>query len=80
MFLGGHGQNGCGHSRHGTVKLTVSQKWMDGITDFLLAGINSGKLINGCGQKWPWFFSSWDSKICCILIASNKGWREARTY
>ena len=27
-------KNGCGQSRHGTLKLTVSQKWADGIKLF----------------------------------------------
>ena len=37
-------RNGQGQSGHGTVKLTVSQKWIDGMNWFLHAGANSGKL------------------------------------
>ena len=37
-------KNGCGHSCLGNLKMAVSQKWTDSITDFLHAGINSGKL------------------------------------
>ena len=42
-------------------------------TEFLHAGTNPEKLIVDSislgrrGQKWPWLFSSWDPKICCIL-------------
>ena len=37
--------NGYGQSCHGTVKLTVCQKWLDfKINDFLHAGTNLGKL------------------------------------
>ena len=35
---------GCGQSGHGTLKLTVSQEWSDGMNWFLHAGANSGKL------------------------------------
>ena len=37
-------RNGQRQSGHGTVKLTVSQKWIDGMNWFLHAGANSGKL------------------------------------
>ena len=37
-------RNGEGQSGHGTVKLTVSQEWIDGMNWFLHAGANSEKL------------------------------------
>ena len=40
-------KNGCGHSGHGTLKLTVSEKWTDGITDFLYVDTDSQKLKAG---------------------------------
>ena len=40
-------KNGCGHSGHGTLKLTVSEKWTDGITVFLYVDTDSQKLKAG---------------------------------
>ena len=37
-------KNGCGQSGHGTLILTVIQKWTDGMNWFLHAGANSGSL------------------------------------
>ena len=37
-------KNGCGQSGDGTLKLTVSEKWTDGITDFLHVDTDSQKL------------------------------------
>ena len=71
MVKNGHGQSG-----HRTLKLTVSQEWIDEITNFLHDGANSGKLklismiLGGLGQKWAWLFSSWDPKIYCIVRVS----------
>ena len=42
------------------LRLTVSQEWADGITDFLHVGTDSQKLkvdqknCGGHGQKWMW--------------------------
>ena len=58
----------------GTLKLTVSQEWIDGMNWFLHDGTNSGKLKviqwfwGGCGQRWAWPFSSWDPKICWMSL------------
>ena len=72
FFWVGMVKNGCGHSGHWTLEFTVSHKWTDGINWFLHAGRNSGKLkiddFWWVWLKWPWPFSSWDPKICCILI------------
>ena len=37
-------RDGCGQPGHRTLKLTVSQEWVDRMNWFLLAGANSGKL------------------------------------
>ena len=42
-FWGGHGRNGCGQSGGGTLKLTVSEKLTDGITDFFNVDTDSQK-------------------------------------
>ena len=47
-FLGDNGRNRCGHSGQGTLKLAVSQEWIDGMKPFLYADTNTGKL------KSPW--------------------------
>ena len=44
IFAVGMVENGCGQSGDGTVKLTISQEWTDGITDFLHVDTNSQKL------------------------------------
>ena len=45
-FWGGVGivKNGCGWSGEETLKLTGSEEWTDGITDFLHVGTDSQKL------------------------------------
>ena len=55
--------NECDQSSHGTLKLTVSEKWADGIKLFLHVGTDSrkgqadqnfcwvGMVKNGCGQS-----------------------------
>ena len=48
-------RNGCGQSGGGTLKLTVSEKWTDGITDFLHVDTDSQKLKadqNFFGRAW----------------------------
>ena len=61
-----------GQSGHGTLKLAVSQDWIDRMNWFLYGGANSGKqkvisvILGGHGQKWAWSFSSWDPKIWWI--------------
>ena len=56
------------------LKLTVSQKWTNGINWFSACWykFRKGKswlndFFGGCGQKWSWSFSSRDRKTCCIL-------------
>ena len=47
-------KNGCGQFGDGAVKLTISQKWRDGINWFFLhAGTNSEKLNSS------WFNDFW---------------------
>ena len=67
-------KNGCGQSGHKTLKLTVSQKWTDGINWFFGSWYKLKKAKSwlndfkgGHGQELQWSFSSWDPKICCIL-------------
>ena len=44
-FLGvGMVKNGCGQSGNGTLKLTVSKEWTDGVTHFLYIDTDSQKL------------------------------------
>ena len=54
-FWMGMFKNGCGQSGHRTLKLTVSQKWVDGINWFFPRCTNSGMLIQwflgGNGQN-----------------------------
>ena len=48
-------KNESGHSGDGTLKLTVSEEWTDGITDFLHVDIDPQKLKSD--QKffaWAW--------------------------
>ena len=45
-------KNGYGQSDHGTLKLTVFQKWTDKITDFLHAGRNSKKTKSWFNDFW----------------------------
>ena len=66
-------KNGCGHSSDRTLKLTVSEAWSVGITEFFLHdNTDSQKLkayqnfLGGHGQVLLWPASSWDSKINCI--------------
>ena len=40
----GVARNGCGQCGHRTLKLAVSQEWIDAMTDFWHAGANSRKL------------------------------------
>ena len=37
-------KNGCGQSCYGTLKLTVSEEWTDGINEFLHVDADSQKL------------------------------------
>ena len=47
-------KNGCGKSGDGTLKLTVSEEWTDGING--AHGTNSGKLkVNSMIFGWVWF-------------------------
>ena len=62
IFLGGYYQSGHGQSGHGSLKLTVSQKRIDGITDFLHAGTSSGKpKVDSTICGWAW------SKIAVVF-------------
>ena len=71
-------RNGCGPPGRRTLKLAVSQKWIDGMNLFLYAGANSGVGLvkNGPGHlvhetlksaKWvyglSWFFACWHDAI-----------------
>ena len=74
MFWVGMVKNWCRQSGHETLKLTLSQKWPDRINWFfcMLVQIQKKenliqKLMGGPCQKWPWSFSSWDTKIGSIL-------------
>ena len=51
-----------------TLKLVVSQDWIDGGTEFLRTDANSRKLkVISLIFGWAWLFSSYDPKICCIM-------------
>ena len=57
-------------------KLTVSKKLADGINFFFacwykfnsMIKVDSWVIMGGCGEKWPWPFSSWDPNFWCMLI------------
>ena len=71
IFRVGMVKNGCGQSGDGTVKLTVSKEWTDGINHFIywywFRKIKSwSKFLVVNGQKWVWPVWSWDSKFYCI--------------
>ena len=76
MFWVGMVKNGCGQSGHRTLKLTVSQEWIDGLNWFFACWCKFKKLkvismiLGGRGQKWVWPFSSRDHKICFTLRMS----------
>ena len=53
-------KNWCGQSGDGTLKLTVSEDWTDGIT-FLCAHTDSQKSkVDQNFFMWAWPFSLWD--------------------
>ena len=72
IFRLGMVKNECGKTVHGALKMNLSQKGTDGIK---WVGGNPEKLKvdsmiwSGCGEKWPWPFSSWERKICCFLVS-----------
>ena len=47
---------GCGHSGHGTLILTVSQKWTDGVNWFFVCWYKFRKAKS-------WFNDSWVGKV-----------------
>ena len=49
-------KNRYGHSRHGTLKLSVFQEWMDGKNYFLCVDTTLGKL-KGTAILFRWFWS-----------------------
>ena len=57
-------KSGCDQSGLGTLKLTVSQEWTDGISWFVKG--NGKVFLNGHSQKQVWAFGSHASKIDCI--------------
>ena len=57
-------ENGCGQSGHGTLKLTVSQEWIDGMNWFLHAGVNSGNLKVSFNDSRVGVFKN----VCCHLV------------
>ena len=66
-------KNGCGQSCDGTLKLTLSEEWKNGINLFFACWCRfitvkswSKYLLSGHGQKWVWPVWSWDSKFDCI--------------
>ena len=66
-------KNGCYQYCPWTLKLTVSQEWTDGITDFLShQNTDSEKLkadqnfLSVHGPKWVWPVWWWNSKTGCI--------------
>ena len=79
IFETGMVKNGCGQSGHGTPKLTVSQKWTDGIDWFFAhwykfrkakGRFNDcwvGMVKNGNDPLGSWVYGSWAPNICCIL-------------
>ena len=69
IFWVGMVKNGCGQSGHGNLKLTVPQKWTNGINWFFSSWYKFRRAKSwfndfggGCSQKWPWPFNSWDPK------------------
>ena len=66
-------RSGCVHSSNRTLKLSVSEEWIDGINWFFTCWCKSRKaksrfnrFLDGCGQKWARPFRSWDSGISPI--------------
>ena len=67
-------KNGCGQYGHETLKLTLSQKWADGINWFFACCYIFRKAKSWFNNFWvdvvkngSGLFSSWDPKICCML-------------
>ena len=61
----------CGQPGQRTLKLTVSQEWIDGLNGFFACWCEFRKAkspismnLSRCGQNWTWLFSSWEPKIC----------------
>ena len=56
VFWVGFIKNGFGQSCHGTLKLNVSQEWIDGMNYFFACWCTFRKLFQwffgGCGHKW----------------------------
>ena len=62
-------KNGGGQSCDGTLKLTLSEEWTNGINWFFAYWcrfITVKSWSNGHCQNWVWPVWSWDSKIYCI--------------
>ena len=73
-FWVGMVKNGCGQSGHGTLKLTVSREWIDGMNWFFVYWCKFRKTKSYFNDFWvgvvknmAWPFSSWDPRMCCIL-------------
>ena len=87
IFGVGMVRNGCGQSGDGTLKLTVSEEWTDGITDFLYVYTDLQKLkadqnvLGGHSQKWVWQVWSWALKLTVSWkwTASNSAEASSRT-
>ena len=71
-------RNGCEQCVHWTLKLAVSQEWIDGTKLIFckVVQIQESKkypndFLGGSGQKWERSFSSWGPKICWISYGLN---------
>ena len=73
----GMAKNGCGQSCDGTLKLAVSEEWMDRINWFSACWYRFTKIkswsknfLGGHSQKWMWPVWSRDSSILvfCMLV------------
>ena len=69
-FCMGVVRNGCEQCSHWTLKLAVSQEWIDGTKLIFckVVQIQESKkypndFLGGSGQKWERSFSSWGPKI-----------------
>ena len=72
IFGVGMVKNGCEQSGQGTLKLTVSQEWIDGMNWFFAYCCKfktaESYFNDGPGQKRTWSFSSWDPKISWMSL------------
>ena len=67
-------KNGCGQSGHSTLKLAVSQEWIDGRNWFFSCWCKFRKAKSFFNDSWvglvknAWSFSSWDPKIWWMSV------------